>query len=50
MQTFLPKRHKRILLMSKKPYKVNYNAVPLLRELIDEITVYETEGVGKNRS
>ena len=23
---------------------------PLLRELIDEITVYETEGVGKNRS
>lgn len=24
--------------------------VPLLRELIDEITVYETEGVGKNRS
>ena len=23
---------------------------PLRRELIDEITVYETEGVGKNRS
>ena len=23
---------------------------PLLRELIDRITVYETEGVGKNRS
>lgn len=23
---------------------------PLLRELIDKITVYETEGVGKNRS
>lgn len=23
---------------------------PLLREFIDEITVYETEGVGKNRS
>ncbi len=23
---------------------------PLLRELIDEITVYQTEGVGKNRS
>ena len=23
---------------------------PLLRELIDQITVYETEGVGKNRS
>ena len=23
---------------------------PLLRELIDEITVYETQGVGENRS
>ena len=23
---------------------------PLLRELIDKITVYETEGAGKNRS
>lgn len=23
---------------------------PLLRELIDHITVYETEGMGKNRS
>lgn len=24
--------------------------VPLLRELIDDITVYESQGVGKNRS
>ena len=30
--------------------KIQKLTAPLLRELIDEITVYETEGVGKNRS
>ena len=44
------KNHGHFLAAIRQFMEMDKLTAPLLRELIDHITVYETEGTGKNRS
>ena len=44
------KNHGHFLAAIRRFMEMDKLTAPLLRELIDHITVYETEGTGKNRS
>jgi site-specific DNA recombinase len=44
------KQHKHFVAAIRKFMAMDKLTAPLLRELINHITVYETEGTGKNRS
>ena len=46
----MEKNHGHFLAATRRFMEMDKLTAPLLRELIDHITVYETEGTGKNRS